>query len=118
LSTGSLQSSPHCTLKKERRSVSRLEREDIDPASGIESLDPQIINSILHAKSAIYTLPPRLQAEVEQALANSISWTFVAGCIAAALCLASSLPIRERNLDEKHLNPSKPIDHDPSEGEV
>ncbi|KAG7531600.1 hypothetical protein FFLO_04259 [Filobasidium floriforme] len=78
----------------------------------------KIINSILHAKSAIYSLPPRLQAEVEQALANSISWTFVSGCIAAVLCLASSLPIRERNLDEKHLNPSKPIDHDPSEGEV
>lgn len=44
-------------------------------------------------------MPVALQARIEAALSNSLSWTFIAGSIAAALCLASSLPIRERSLD-------------------
>jgi hypothetical protein len=61
----------------------------------------QIINDILHAKSAIERLPTVLQAQVEVALATSISWTFIAGSIAAFLCLLSSLPIREKDLQSE-----------------
>jgi len=59
-----------------------------------------LINNILHSKSAIYTLPQALQARIEHALADSLSWTFIAGAVAALVCLLTSLPIRERNLDD------------------
>lgn len=60
-----------------------------------------IIGNILHSHSVIDALPPLLRAQVEGCLKHSLSITFLAGSIAAFVCLLTSLPIREKTLDNR-----------------
>ncbi len=58
----------------------------------------QIINDILHSKSAIFKLPASLQIIAEEAYAFSLSRTFLFGTVAASLTLLTSLYTGEKDL--------------------
>jgi hypothetical protein len=78
----------------------------------------QLITDILHSKSALSRLSPRLQQGAEGAYAHSLSITFVAASAAAFITLLVSLPGGENDLgehrtpeDKKVREPSEPADH-------